>query len=300
MAFFRCFIQLPQLALPKAWRATAVGLLVSSQLLGCGGGSGSAPNLTLPPDIVVETIKSGAYTATVTHPSGGYKALTLIIKSDSANSANGQFFGLQFNSPETLPQQPDIFSGSIAGIGSTTARVTGLSEFSTYENELKVGSATFTPLTQGKLKVNVTQGGSIIEWNNANGVTLDTQNSLLGDWTGNLYFPTGSVKPNLLIRFTAAPTIADPQNLSFTALGFGIDCLTYEGTATPSPSGVNLFNLSMKLPNTTNCDLSKLSQQHISLSGVAFITTSPDPSKKRLQWVATTSDGRGLSFRADR
>jgi hypothetical protein len=37
-----------------------------------------------------------------------------------------------------------------------------------------------------------------------------------------------------------------------------------------------------------------------SLTGVAYVTTSTVPGKKRLEWVAITSEGRGLSFRADK
>ena len=57
----------------------------------------------------------------------------------------------------------------------------------------------------------------------------------------------------------------------------------------------------MDLANATGCHLTADSQVPISFSGVAYVTTSPVEGKKRLQWVApTTSDGRGLSFRADR
>ena len=282
--------------------AVAMGLLVSSVLMGCGGGgsssgdsgSGSGAGAGSGSGTPTSQVNPGVYTTSISNASGN-KDLTLIINRDSASSTNGLFYALQFNSSANQVQQPDIFSGSIAGIGNTTASITTLTEFSTNLNSLKSGTASFSYPTQDKLRVDVTpQSANTIQWSEASSITLDTTNSLVGPWTGTLYYPTATSVP-LTITFTNAS-----NNLSISALQFGTDCLTNTGVATPSPSGANLFNLSMQLPNTTGCDLSKLSQQPSSLSGVAYVTTSPVPGKKRLQWVAITSDGRGLSFRADR
>jgi hypothetical protein len=56
----------------------------------------------------------------------------------------------------------------------------------------------------------------------------------------------------------------------------------------------------MDLTNATGCALRDDFAKPGALSGVAYVTTSPVAGKKRLQWVAITSDGRGLSFRADK
>jgi hypothetical protein len=59
--------------------------------------------------------------------------------------------------------------------------------------------------------------------------------------------------------------------------------------------------LSMSVANATGCVLRDDIAKPGSLTGVAYVTTSPVAGKtKRLQWVAITSEGRGLSFRADR
>ena len=309
MTFFRCFIQLPQLALPASWGVTAFCLLMAGLLGGCGGGGGSSstpsvPDNTTPTSNSVGTVKSGVYLAT---SQSGLKAITLIINSDSANISTGQFFALQFNTPESQPQQPDIYSGSISGLGTSTAKVNTMLAYSTYVDTTppKIGSTTFTSLTQGELKVDATEAGNALQWGNAkndSGINIDTaatSSSLLGPWTGSLYFPTGGSLANYLITFAAAPTNSDPHNLSFSATSFGVGCRPTEGKATPHPSGNNFYSISLKVPNDTQCDLNK-SSQAITLTGLAYITTSPVAGKKRLQWFAINSDGRGLSFRADK
>ena len=215
-----------------------------------------------------------------------------MISSDSGNSTEGRFYGWQFNSPEASGEQPDIFSGTITGLGSTTASISNLKEVSTYSDKPpQTGSAIFTSPTQGKLKVDVTQSGNTIQWSDAVGITLDTTNSLVGTWTGNLYFPKAVAPFTVSITFNS--------NSSFTDIQFGGTCRTSNGSSLSS--GVTgMYNLSMNIDNATGCVLRDADDKPSSLSGVAYVTTSPIPGKKRLQWVAITSDGRGLSFRADR
>ena len=279
--------------------AVAMGLMITSVLVGCGGGgsssvdtsssssSSSSPGQQNP----APTVNSGVYTTSFVHSSGSHKALTLVINSDASNSTEGRFYGWQFNSPEASGEQPDIFSGTISGLGSTTASVLNLKEFSTFKDTLKDGAATFTTPTQGKLKVDVTQSGNNIQWSDAVGVTLDTTNSLVGTWTGNLYFPEAVAPFTVSITFNS--------NSSFTDIQFDGTCRTRNGSSLSS--GVTgMYNLSMNIDNATGCVLRDDIDKPGSLAGVAYVTTSPIPGKKRLQWVAITSDGRGLSFRADR
>jgi hypothetical protein len=301
MTFFRILNSWSRLKNSAPRFALAVGLLLSGVIMGCGGGGGgSSPSA---PDsgsssgsgsvTPASLISLGVYTTTIANTSGN-KAITLIINSNSRNSTDGRFYGWQFNSPEAQGEQPDIFSGTITGLGSSTASVSALKKFATYPDTLKAGSATFTSPTQGKLNVDVTESGNTIQWSDAVGITLDTTNSLVGTWTGNLYYP-GAVAP-----FTISITIN--SDLSFTDLQFdGADCSTRNGIATLSPSGIDMYNLSMEIINGTGCVLRDDIAKPSSLSGVAYVSTSPVQGKtKRLQWVATTSDGRGLSFRADK
>lgn len=279
--------------------AVAMGLMITSVLVGCGGGgsssvdtsssssSSSSPGQQNP----APTVNSGVYTTSFVHSSGSHKALTLVINSDASNSTEGRFYGWQFNSPEASGEQPDIFSGTISGLGSTAASVLNLKEFSTFKDTLKDGAATFTTPTQGKLKVDVTQSGNNIQWSDAVGVTLDTTNSLVGTWTGNLYFPEAVAPFTVSITFNS--------NSSFTDIQFGGTCRTSNGSAVSS-SVTGMYKLSIDLANATGCVLRNDYRKPGSLSGVAYITASPVVGKKRLQLVAVTSEGRGFSFRADR
>ena len=279
--------------------AVAMGLMITSVLVGCGGGgsssvdtsssssSSSSPGQQNP----APTVNSGVYTTSFVHSSGSHKALTLVINSDASNSTEGRFYGWQFNSPEASGEQPDIFSGTISGLGSTTASVLNLKEFSTFKDTLKDGAATFTTPTQGKLKVDVTQSGNNLQWSDAVGVTLDTTNSLVGTWTGNLYFPEAVAPFTVSITFNS--------NSSFTDIQFGGTCRTSNGSSVSS-SVTGMYKLSIDLANATGCVLRDDYRKPGSLSGVAYITASPVVGKKRLQLVAVTSEGRGFSFRADR
>lgn len=302
MPFFR--INHPWSALKNSGPrlAVVVGLLITSILMGCGGGGSSSGSSGsgAGPNTPTSQVSLGVYTTSISNLSGN-KDLTLIINSDSASNTNGFFYALQFNSSTNQVQQPDIFSGSIAGIGSTTASISSLTEFSTYLDTLKYGAASFSYPTQDRLKVVVSESGNTVDWSDATSITLDTTNSLAATWTGNLYYPAGGVTPNLSITFTSSPTSSDSSNLSFTVPQFGNTCPTISGNATPSPSDANLYNLSMNLTNNTGCVLRANSGNPGSLTGVAYVTSSPVAGKtKRLQWVAITSQGRGLSFRADR
>ena len=298
MPFFQ--INHPRPALKNAGPrfVAAMALLITSVLMGCGGGGSSSGDsgsgAGAGSEVTASQVYSGVYTTSFSNSSGN-KDITLIINSNSLNSSDGRFYGWQFNSPEASGEQPDIFSGTITGLGSTTARITSLKEVSTFnDTPAQTGSAIFTSPTQGKLKVDVTKSGSTIQWSDAVGISLDTTNSLVGTWTGNLYYP-GAVAP-----FTVSITFS--SNLSFTDIQFdGADCRTANGIATLSPSGSYTYNLSMDIINGTGCVLRDDIAKPSALSGVAYVTTSPVQERtKRLQWVAITSEGRGLSFRADR
>ena len=297
MPFFQMNHPRPALKNSGPRLAVVVGLLITSVLMGCGGGgsSSSSSGSGAGSEVPASQVNSGVYTTSYIHSLGSKKDITLIVNSNSLNSSDGRFYGWQFNSPEASGEQPDIFSGTITGLGSTTARITSLKEVSTFnDTPAQTGSAIFTSPTQGKLKVDVTQSGSTTQWSDAVGISLDTTNSLVGTWTGNLYYP-GAVAP-----FTVSITFS--SNLSFTDIQFdGADCRTANGIATLSPSGSYTYNLSMDIINGTGCVLRDDIAKPSALSGVAYVTTSPVQERtKRLQWVAITSDGRGLSFRADR
>ena len=298
MTFFRCFIQLPQLALPASWRATVIYLLTCSLVAGCGGGGGTSsvtgnPDTAPTPGVTSSNIKSGVYIANDSKDKAGNATeLTLVISSDSPTSSNGRLYGLQFYASSST-STPVIFAGPLSGIGTGTASVdtntmTGFAIFpgtSTPEQ----GSVSITSSTQGELKVEGLSAGTKLDWgtpkadSNINFDSQPSSSALQGAWTGTLYFPGGS-NSNFSINFS--------QDLTLTAPAFN-DCQLVSERASASPSGKNLFNISFAVSNATSCLL-----RNKTLSGVAYITTTVD-GKKRLQWVATSTDGKGLSFKSD-
>ena len=296
MAFFRCFIQLPQLALPASWRATAIYLLTCSLIAGCGGGGGASsvtgnPDTAPTPGVTNLNIKSGVYVANDSKDQkGNATELTLIVNSDSPTSTNGRFYGLQFyaSSPDSTPV---IFAGPLSGIGTGNASVdtntmTGFAIFSNLPPEQ--GSVSITSSTQGELKIKALLAGTELKWgtpkadSNINFDSQPSSSALHGAWTGTLYFPGGS-NSDFSINFS--------QDLTLTAPAFYY-CQFVSERASASPSGKNLFNISFAVTNA-NCSF-----RNQTFSGIAYITTTVD-GKKRLQWVATSSDGKGLSFKSD-
>jgi len=302
MTFFRSFIQLPQLALPALWPATAFCLVMAGLLGGCGGGGGSggAPPVaentgtTITPGVTSLNIKSGVYIANDSKDKAGNATeLTLIINSDSPTSTTGRIYGLQFYASSSS-STPVIFSGALSGIETIIASVgtntmTGFAIFpgtSTPEQ----GSVSITSSTQGELKIDGLSAGTKLEWgtpkadSNINFDSQPSSSALQGAWTGTLYFPGGS-NSNFSISFS--------QDLTLTALSSFSDCQLVPERASASPNGKNLFNISFAVSNATSCLL-----RNQTVSGVAFITT-PVAGKKRLQWVATSTNGKGLSFKSD-
>jgi len=150
------------------------------------------------------------------------------------------------------------------------------------------GSVSITSSTQGELKIKALLAGTELKWgtpkadSNINFDSQPSSSALHGAWTGTLYFPGGS-NSDFSINFS--------QDLTLTAPAFYY-CQFVSEKASASPSGKNLFNISFAVTNA-NCSF-----RNQTFSGIAYITTTVD-GKKRLQWVATSSDGKGLSFKSD-
>jgi hypothetical protein len=69
-----------------------------------------------------------------------------------------------------------------------------------------------------------------------------------------------------------------------------------QGILAPNFDGTNLFTFSVTIPTSTQCAL-----KGQTLNGAAFISTSPMAGKtQRLYIIGVTTDGRGISYKADR
>jgi hypothetical protein len=113
-------------------------------------------------------------------------------------------------------------------------------------------------------------------------------NTVQGNWTGRLGYSVGSAE-NFSMSISSAGAIS-------TAMSFQQDCVLSNAKLAPNFDGTNLFSLSLSVPTATQCSLKSQT-----LNGAAFVTASPLAGKtQRLYLVGVTTDGRGISFKADR
>jgi hypothetical protein len=287
------------------WRVSLLSLTLAALVTACGGGTsttaGSDPSvpdvtpLPITPPVVnpntSTTVAPGVYTALL----NGKEVTSIVMRNSSTNSASAQLYALQF----TAPLDPDIYAGSLSGIGSNLATISKLTYFQNVSGILRSGTASLTVPSAGLLKTTVsysatpTEGARDLTWfaNPDNRLKIDTPallETIEGKWVGRWSYAYGYIDNFSL-------TISDTGVVS-SSMTFQSDCQISNGSVSPALGGVNLFSVSFAVPNATQCFVKSQS-----LTGVAYVTSSPTPGKtQRLQWLATTADGRGVSFRAER
>lgn len=297
------------------WRMAVVCCLAAGLLSACGGGSASSGGVAVdPPPTDPTTPSTGNPSTSTTLVPGVYSAtwdskeLTFVITRDTAISTTGKMYVLRFNSAsDMLAQDPDIYAGTLIGIGANIANISSFTYFPNISGTLRTGSAALSLPSAGLLKTVASfaaipaDGARTYEWyaNPSESLKMDTPalpSALVGRWNGRWSYGMGYVE-NFSLNFTADPSTIDPYNMSATSsMYFQQDCQITSGKTTPAAGGVNLFNVSFSTPNATQCFI-----KNQALTGVAYISSSPVAGKtQRLQWLATTADGRGVSFRADR
>ena len=287
------------------WRVSFLSLTLAALATACGGGTSttadsdpSVPGVTplpITPPVVnpntSTTVTPGVYTALLS----GKEVTSIVMRNSSTNSASAQLYALQFSAPF----DPDIYAGSLSGIGSNSATISNLTYFQNVSGTLRTGSASLTVPSAGLLKTTVsysatpTEGARDLTWfaNPDNRLKLDTPallETIQGKWVGRWSYAYGYIDNFSL-------TVSDTGVVS-SSMTFQSDCQISNGSVSPALGGVNLFSVSFAVPNATQCFVKSQS-----LTGVAYVTSSPVSGKtQRLQWIATTADGRGVSFRADR
>ena len=288
----------------EAWRGLFLCLVSSLLLVACGGGSSTStladpsdpsnPPSTTPPAVNPNTsitVSPGVYTAL----SNGKEITSIVMRTSATNAAAAQLFALQFNSP----LDPDIYSGSLSGIGSNSANISNLAYFQNVSGALRTGTANLTVPSAGLLKTSVsytatsTEGARDLTWyanpdSRLKLETVATLEAVQGRWVGRWSYAYGYIENfSLSISDTGVAT---------SSMTFQSDCQISSGVVAPAAGGVNLFSVSFNVPNATQCFLKSQN-----MTGVAYVTSSPVPGKsQRLQWLAIAPDGRGVSFRADR
>ena len=284
-----------------AWRHVVVCLCASLLVVACGGGSStptatdpSNPSSTTPPAVnpnTSSTVSPGVYTASP----NGIEITSIVMRTSATNAALAQFYALQFNSP----LDPDIYSGSLSGIGSNSANSSNLAYFQNVSGTLRTGTASMTAPSAGLLKTTVsytatsTEGARELTWDATPDIRLKletaaTLETIQGKWVGRWSYAYGNIENFSL-------SISD-TGVASSSMTFQSDCQISNGNVAPAIGGVNLFSVSFNVPNATQCFLKSQN-----MTGVAYVTSSPVSGKtQRLQWLAIAPDGRGVSFRADR
>ena len=269
---------------------------LASLIVGCGGGSGSSSSTdasnassgssstALPAQLL-----PGAYVASLFDKD--WVGMLLPIK--TGTSTTYQFFGLHYNGSD-----PDIYSASSDVVSATTA----LPLVYVYPNisaAVRTGSGTLSHLGNNVVLTSLAFPSAGLELAKSINVAASPPNNykyntpanlstVQGNWTGRLGYSLG-FSENFSMSISSAGAIS-------TAMSFQQDCVLSNAKLAPNFDGTNLFSLSLSIPTSTQCSLKSQT-----LNGAAFVTASPSAGKtQRLYLVGVTTDGRGISFKADR
>jgi hypothetical protein len=279
--------------------AMVTWLLSLLTLTGCGGGSTgpaiveetstTTPSPTIPAP-VIPLITPGAYVASL----NGKDWVAMLLPTTQGSGTVTNFYGLHYNAAD-----PDLFSGS--GIITSTSSA-NLSRAFVYPNitaAARTGSGSLTYVGNGAVRANLSFPSTGLEQGKDINVvasppsnykynTAPTLSSAQGTWQGRWSYGFGSVDNFNL-------SISSQGNVS-SSMSFQQDCVLTQGILAPNFDGTNLFTFSVTIPTATQCSLKSQT-----LNGAAFVTTSPVAGKsQRLYLLGVTTDGRGISFRADR
>ncbi len=263
-------------------------------LIGCGGGGSgeSGVNPIGPPDTpYVSTINPGAYWGTVNSKDW----ITILLPTEPAINGVTQYYALHYNATD-----PDIYSGSgrIAGVNAATLSKVTL--FPDNAKPLRTGTGAVTSLSATVMRttLNFPAAGTEIEKNlsfdhsppsDYNFTLPASLASVQGAWTGRWSYSVGAAD-NFTLNVSAQGDVT-------SSMAFQQDCRLSQGRLAPNFDGINLLSFAVSIPNATVCT----SFGGQSLTGAAFVSTSPVAGKtQRLYLVGVTSDGRGISFKADR
>jgi len=269
---------------------------LASLIVGCGGGSGSSSSTDASntssgssSTALPAQLQPGAYVASLFDKDW----VGMLLPTKTGTSATYQFFGLHYNGSD-----PDIYSASSDVVSATTA----LPLVYMYPNisaAVRTGSGTLSHLGNNVVLTSLAFPSAGLELAKSINVAASPPNNykyntpanlstVQGNWTGRLGYSLG-FSENFSMSISSAGAIS-------TAMSFQQDCVLSNAKLAPNFDGTNLFSLSLSIPTSTQCSLKSQT-----LNGAAFVTASPLAGKtQRLYLVGVTTDGRGISFKADR
>ena len=275
--------------------------VVISLLIGCGGGSSNAPVLEMPtptplpnapstPNTPAPLIAPGAYMASL----NGKDWVSMLLPTTQGSGTVTNFYGLHYNATD-----PDVFSGSGTIAGANSATLSRVFVYPNISAAVRSGTGAISNLGNGVVRatlnfpsvgaeqskdINVAASApSNYKYN-----TPASLSSVQGSWQGRWSYGFGYVD-NFNMSISGQGTLS-------SSLSFQQDCLLTQGALVPNFDGSNLFTFSVTIPTATQCSLKSQT-----LNGAAFLTSSPVAGKtQRLYIVGVTTDGRGISYKADR
>lgn len=269
---------------------------LASLVVGCGGGSGSSSSTdasnassgssstTSPPQLL-----PGAYVASLFDKDW----VGMLLPTKTGTSTTYQFLGLHYNGSD-----PDIYSAS-SGVVSATTALPLVYVYPNISAAVRTGSGTLSQLSNNVVLASLVFPATGLELAKSIGVAASPPNNykyntpaslstVQGNWSGRLAYSVGFAE-NFAMSISSAGAIS-------TAMPFQQDCVLSNAKLAPNFDGTNLFSLNLSIPSATQCSL-----KGQTLNGAAFVTASPLAGKtQRLYLVGVTTDGRGISFKADR
>lgn len=285
--------------------ASFLTCLLAAGMTACGGGGGTDTNSGNPPASTPEVppaslITAGAYVGTLAGKSDNLPKewVTFLLPTEPSSGGLTKFYALHYDDAN-----PDIYSGTGQITGTSSASLSQIAFYPYLATSVRTGTGTLSSLRAGEIRASLnfpsTSSANALVINNLDhsfptGYVYNTPASLdsvQGNWQGNLSYGSGS---SGAFNISISSTGVFSSSMSF--LG---DCQFSQGALTPNFDGTHLYKLTVSIPSATLCTQSNLGGKAI--TGAAFVTKSPVAGKtQRLYLVGVTSDGRGISFKADR
>jgi hypothetical protein len=245
---------------------------------------------SVPPTVIAPLIAPGAYVASL----NGKDWVSMLLPTTQGSGTVTNFFGMHYNATD-----PDVFSGSGTIAGANSATLSRVFVYPNISAAVRSGTGAISNLGNGVVRatlnfpsvgaeqskdINVAASApSNYKYN-----TPASLSSVQGSWQGRWSYGFGYVD-NFTMSISGQGTLS-------SSLSFQQDCLLTQGALVPNFDGSNLFTFSVTIPTATQCSLKSQT-----LNGAAFLTSSPVAGKtQRLYIVGVTTDGRGISYKADR
>ena len=287
------------ICIPFARVAMATWLISLLTLVGCGGGSTgpavvaeTTPTTPSPitPAPVIPLISPGAYVASL----NGKDWVAMLLPTTQNSGAVANVYGLHYNATD-----PDLFSGSGTIKDTNLATLTRVFVYPNISAAVRTGSGTLANLGNGVMRASLSFPSTGLE----QGKDLTVAASAPSNYKYNMPATISSAEGTWQGRWSYGFGFVDNFPLTISSKGevssstsFQQDCVLTQGAVAPNFDGSNLFTFSVTIPTATQCSLKSQT-----LNGAAFVITSPVAGKKqRLYLLGVTTDGRGISYTADR